>query len=245
MRELGVSVERLHAAYALSRDPQLRAELVDHYDNLARSLARRFTARRESREDLLQVARVGLINAVDRFDPNRNRPFIAFARATILGELMHHVRDHTWALRVPRPLKEHYLHVVRSIDDLTQELGRAPRVPEVAARAGLSEEQVTAAIHVSSVDCMQSLDLHDDGYQLHLAKDDPALQWVEDRTSFIALFRNLPEQTQRVLELHFVHALTQAEIAERIGRSQMFVSRALTRTLAQIRLTADPERSIA
>jgi RNA polymerase sigma-B factor len=131
---------RLHADFALHKDPYSRAELVTHYDNLALSLARRFPSRREAREDLIQVARIGLIHAVDRFDPSRNRPFVAFARATIMGELKRHLRDHTWGMRVPRSLQEHYLDVVPIVEDLTQELGRSPRIPEVAARVGLTEE---------------------------------------------------------------------------------------------------------
>jgi len=246
MREQGVSVEHLHAVFALSRDPQVRAELVTHYDNLAFSLAHRFPSRRESREDLVQVARLGLIHAVDRFEPSRNRPFVAFARATILGELKHHLRDHTWAVRVPRPLQEHYLHVVRAIDDLTQELGRSPLTREVAARVGLSDDQVLAAIHVDSAGRVQSLDHdHGDGPHLQPSEDDPDLERVEEKTHFAALVRNLPAGTQRVLELRFVHGLTQSEIGDRIGASQMYVSRTLTRTLARMRVTTARERSLA
>ena len=116
----------LHAAFAVSRDPRLRAELVARYDNLALSLARRFPSRRDSREDLVQVARIGLIQAVDRYDPSRNRPFVAFARPTIVGELKRHVRDHTWVMRVPRSLQERYLAVARGVDDLPRNWGACP-----------------------------------------------------------------------------------------------------------------------
>jgi RNA polymerase sigma-B factor len=232
-------VARLHAAFAVSRDPRLRADLATHYDHLARSLARRFPSRRDSREDLVQVARIGLIHAVDRFDPNRNRPFVAFARPTIMGELKRHVRDHTWAMRVPRSLQERYLDVVRSADDLTQELGRAPWIPEVAARVGLNPDQVLEAIDVDSADRLQSLDQpNDDGRHLDPWEEDAGLDWVEVRADLAALVRNLPERTQRVLELRFVDELSQSEIGRRIGASQMCVSRTLAKTLARLRIIA-------
>jgi RNA polymerase sigma-B factor len=118
-------VEQLHACFASTRDPAVRAELLAHYDWLALSLARQFRTRRESREDLGQVARIGLIHAVDRYDPARGRPFTAFARATIIGEIKRHLRDHTWSLHVPRTLQEHYYQVVGAVDQLTQaEIGR-------------------------------------------------------------------------------------------------------------------------
>ena len=232
-------IVRLHAAFALSRDPRLRAELVTRYDNLALSLARRFPSRRKSREDLVQVARIGLIHAVDRFDPNRNRPFAAFARATIIGELKHHVRDHTWGMRVPRSLQERYLDVVRSVDDLTQELGRVPRIPEVAARVGLSAEQVLEAVEVNSAGRIDSLDRpDDDGRHLDPGEADPDLDRVEERANFAALVGLLPERSRRVVELRFVDGLTQSEIGRRIGTNQMCVSRTLVKATARLRVVA-------
>jgi len=229
----------LHVAFAVSRDPRLRAELATHYDNLAQSLARRFPSRRESPEDLVQVARIGLLHAVDRFDPNRNRPFVAFARPTITGELKRHVRDHTWGMRVSRPLQERYLDVVRSADDLIQELGRTPRIPEVAARVGLNADQVAEAIEVDSADRIQSLDQpDDDGRHLDPGADDPDFDRVEERADLAALVRNLPERTRRVLELRFVEGLSQSEIGRRTGTSQMCVSRTLAKTLARLRIIA-------
>ena len=232
-------IARLHADFALSRDPRLRAELETHYDTLALSLARRFPSRRESREDLAQVARIGLLHAVDRFDPRRNRPFVAFARPTILGELRHHARDHTWGMRVPRTLQEHFLDVARSVDDLTQELGRTPRISEVAARVGLDAGQVLEAIAVDSAARIRSLDYpNDDPRHLDPGGQEPDFDRVEERADLAALVRNLPERTQRVLELRFVDELTQSEIGRRIGTSQMDVSRTLTKTLARLRITA-------
>jgi RNA polymerase sigma-B factor len=232
----GEEIARLHTAFALSRDPRLRAELVTHYDYLALSLARRFPTRRESREDLVQVARIGLLHAVDRFDPNRNRPFVAFARPTILGELKRHLRDHTWGMGVPRSLQEHYLDVVRGVDDLTQELGRAPSISEVAARVGLNAGQVLEAIEVDSAAFIQSLDCP--GRHLDPGEREPELDRVEVRADVAALVRNLPERTRRVLELRFVDELSQSEIGRRIGASQMCVSRTLAKTLAGLRIIA-------
>ena len=239
-------IARLHAAFALSRDPRLRAELVNHYDYLAVILAHRVSARRESREDLVQVARIGLIHAVDRFDPNRERPFLVFARATILGELKHHARDHTWGMRVPRGLQEDYLDVVRSVDELTQELGRFPRIPEVAARAGLTDQQVVTAIHVDSAGRLDSLDRpNGDGLPVDPWENDRNLERVEERSYLATLAPNLPERTKRMLQLRFGDELTQLEIAVRVGRSQMCVSRTLIKTLARMRVVANRESSVA
>lgn len=166
---------RLQIEYARTQDPLLREELVAHYDSFAVRLAQSFTTRREATEDLLQVARLGLIKAVDRFDPGRGRPFEAFARVTIIGELKRHLRDHTWRIRPTRSLQEHYLIVIRTADDLTQELGRSPRIPEVAARAGLSEEQVLEAMDVARANPV-SLDhptFGDDGWTVEPGADDP------------------------------------------------------------------------
>jgi RNA polymerase sigma-B factor len=219
---------------------------VAHYDQLALSLARDFGSRRESREDLVQVARVGLIHAVDRFDPNRGRPFTAFARATIVGELKHHLRDHTWGMRVPRPLQERYLAVIRITDDLTQELGRSPRIPEVATRLGLSEAQVLQAVGVDSVGCIQSLDRPTGpGRDLDPSEEDHNLERVEDKTDLVALLGNLPERTLRMLELRFTNGLTQLEIARHVGRSQIWVSRTLAKTLERIRVVADGEQPVS
>ena len=229
----------LHAAFALTRDPRLRGKLVTHYDNFALSLARRFPSRRDSREDLAQVARIGLLNAIDRFDPNRTRPFVAFARPTILGELKRHVRDHTWGMGVPRSLQEHYLDVVRGVDDLTQELGRTPRISEVAARVGLDAGQVVEAIEVDSAARIGSLDYPDDDPRhLDPGQQEPGLDRVEERAYLAALVRKLPEPTRRLLALRFVEELTQTEIGHRVGVSQMCVSRALIKTLARLRVTA-------
>lgn len=225
---------RLHAIYAMTRDRRLRDELLAHYDAFAVRLARTFPTRREDREDLVQVARIGLIQAVDRFDPDRQRPFVAYARVTILGELKRHVRDHTWRVRVPRALQEHYLVVLRTLDDLTQETGRSPRISEVAAGAGLSEEQVLEAMEVIHSARPLSLDLPiggDGGWTLDPAAEDGGFGRVDDRRAITKSLNRLPERDQQILRLRFEEELTQSQIAARLGVSQMCISRVLSRAL--------------
>src|SRR5918999_687897 len=137
----------LHDAYADSRDPALRAELVATYDGFARSLALKFR-HRESVEDLVQVARVGLLHAIDRFDPALGRPFPLFARITITGELKRHMRDKTWGMRVPRSLQEDYLNVMRAVDELTGEQSDSPSMEAVADRCGISVDRVLEAMEL-------------------------------------------------------------------------------------------------
>jgi RNA polymerase sigma-B factor len=232
----------LHTEYATTRRPALRAELLAAYDGFALGLARRFPSRREGPEDLGQVARIGLLKALDRFDPAWGRPFTAFARATIVGELKRHVRDCTWSMRVPRSLQEHYLVVVRALDELTQELGRSPRIAEVAARAGLSEEQVLEAMELGGAQRPLSLDVpvgEGDGRLLEPGGEDGAYGAVEGRALIDTLFARLSERERQVLQMRFGDELTQAEIAKHIGVSQMYVSRLLTRTLVRLRARAN------
>jgi RNA polymerase sigma-B factor len=228
----------LHRRYAASRDPRLRAELLRHYDGLAIRLARRFSSPREATEDLIQVARVGLIHAVDRFDPGRERPFVAFAETTIVGQLKRHLRDHTWRIRPPRRLQESYLAVIRTLDDLTHELRRSPTIPELAARAGLPEEEVLEA-----VDVIRSMPLSldrpdDDGRTAEVAAPDGGFARVEEHLLVRSLLRTLNEDERRIVRLRFAEQLTQAEIALLVGRNQMYVSRLLSRLEGRLRARA-------
>jgi RNA polymerase sigma-B factor len=229
----------LHRVFAAGRDPEVRAELAATYDEFALSLARRFHTRRESVEDLSQVARIGLLHAIDRFDPALERPFVVFARATIVGELKRHVRDRTWVMRVPRSLQEHYLEVVRAADDLAQELGRSPGIPEVAERTGLSEDHVLEAMELGAAQHPASLDaLLPDGNALDPGTDDPALAAVERRAYLAGVLARLPERERTILRLRFIDGLTQTQIGARMGVSQMYVSRMLSRTLSRLRARA-------
>ena len=232
---------RMHVLYARTRDRRVREELVTYYDDFALSLVRRFRTRRESFDDLAQVARIGLLHAVDRFDPERGRPFVSFARVTITGELKRHVRDKTWAMRVPRSLQEHYLVVVRAADDLTARLGRSPRIPELAEACGLSDEEVLEAMDLGRQQRPLSFEVPDgDGSPRPVEPGvvDPLLEQVENRSLAAALLARMPARERHVLELRFVHGKTQLEIAEEIGMSQMYVSRLLARTLERMRIVA-------
>ncbi|HET9770963.1 MAG TPA: sigma-70 family RNA polymerase sigma factor, partial [Acidimicrobiia bacterium] len=191
----------------------------------------------EDHEDLVQVARLGVIHAVDRFDPNRERPFVAYAEVTITGELKRHIRDHTWRVHVPRGLQERYLVVVRAVDDLTQETGRSPRISEVAARGGLSEEQVLEAMEVIQSATPLSLDEPiggDDGSRLDPGRDDGGFCRVDDEGTVSEALSRLPERDQQILRLRFEEGLTQSQIAARLGVSQMCISRVLSRTLRRM-----------
>jgi RNA polymerase sigma-B factor len=227
----------MHVTYALTRDRRLRDELLAHYDAFAVRIARTFSSRREDREDLVQVARIGLIHAVDRFDPKRERPFVAYAQVTITGELKRHIRDRTWRVRVPRSLQEQYLVVVRTVDDLTQESGRAPSIPELAARAGLSEEQVLEAMEVMHSATPLSLDQPaggDDGRTLDPAGEDGGFRRIDDQGTIARALSRLPERDRQIVLLRFEEELTQSQIAARLGVSQMCISRALSRTLRRM-----------
>jgi len=224
----------LHELFARTRDPRLRSELINHYDGFAVRLGRTFSTRRETAEDLVQVARLALIHAVDRFDPRRERPFVVFAKKTIVGELKRHLRDGTWRIRPPRRLQESYLLVIRTIDDLTHELTRSPTVAEIAVRAGLGEDEV-----IEAVDLMRSspvsLDdpVHDD-LPVEVAQTDAGFARVEDKLLVQTTLDSLTEGERNIVRLRFQEGLTQAEIGARVGRSQMHVSRVLARTLRRI-----------
>jgi RNA polymerase sigma-B factor len=232
------AIAALHIMYSLTRDSRLRDELLAHYDGFAVRLGRGFPTLREDVDDRVQVARVGLIHALDRFDPGRERPFVAFARMTIIGELKRHIRDHTWRLRTPRSLQEHFLVMVRTADDLTQELGRSPRIAEIAARAGLTEEQVLETMEVAA--SVRSLSLDQpvggaDGPSIDLGDQDPGYELVENRRLLATIIARLPEREQEIIRLRFDDELTQNQIAARLGVSQMCISRILARTLRLLR----------
>jgi RNA polymerase sigma-B factor len=228
-------VVRMHASFAATRDERLRTELLARYDGLALALARKFPGRGESRDDLAQVARIGLIHAIDRFDPERGRPFVVFARATISGELKRHLRDHTWTMRIPRSLHDNHLNVLTTVDDLTQELGRSPRIAEVAARCGLRKDAVLEAMEV---DRPLSLNTPEGSGHLDPWTEEAGLELVEEHSFLATLVGPLPQREQRVLGLRFVDGLSQSQIAERLGVSQMCISRVLARALERMRKNA-------
>ena len=219
-------------------DSELRAELIEAHLGLAEHLARRFVYRGESYDDLVQVASIALIKAVDRFDPDRGVEFSTFATKTILGELKRHFRDKGWAIRAPRRLQELYLQLNHSVSALSQALGRPPTIAELGADTGASEEQVLEALEAGQSYRSMSLDSpgpDDEGLGARLGMEAEGLGVAEWRTVLEPHVHALPEREQTILRLRFIDGLTQSEIAARIGLSQMHVSRLLVRSLATLR----------
>jgi RNA polymerase sigma-B factor len=236
---------RLFERYHARGDVAARDELIRRTLPLARRLAGRYARGSEPIDDLLQVASIGLIKAVDRFDPTLGLAFSSFAVPSILGELKRHFRDHGWAARVPRPLQERVLNVNAAVDEMSGKLGRAPKPREVAAAMGESVEDVLAAMEAATAHVAASLDApigHDGEDSLTYADSvgdlDARLELIEDRTVVDAALRALPERERQVLHLRFAEDLTQSEIAERIGVSQMHVSRLIRRALGRLQTVA-------
>jgi RNA polymerase sigma-B factor len=232
--------------YHADGDLRAREELVKRFLPLARELALRYRYTNEPFEDLLQVACVGLIKAVDRYEPERGTKFTSYAAPTILGELKRHFRDKGWALRVPRGLQERAMAVNRETEALSKKLGRSPTVREVAEGLGLSVEEVLEASDAAASYETASLDApvaRDDGEAALLVdlvgEDDSSYGLVERRDAIAATWKALPELERKVLQLRFVDDLTQREIGARIGYSQMHVSRLLRRALNRLVAAAE------
>ena len=222
-------------------DLAAREELVERFLPLARDLALRYTYADEPFDDLLQVASLGLIKAIDRFDPDRGAKFTSFATPTILGELKRHFRDKGWALHVPRNLQERTLAVNRETETLSKELGRSPKPREVAQALGCSVEEVLEAqqaalsYEAASLDAPTTRDDEEAAPLVDLmGSEDPAYELVEVRDAIASTWKVLPGVERQVLELRFMHDLTQREIGQRLGYSQMHVSRLLRRALSRV-----------
>jgi RNA polymerase sigma-B factor len=234
-------LRRKFEQFAQGREPEIRDELVTAHLGLAEYLARRFDNRGEPVDDLVQVACVGLVKAVDRFDPARGLEFSTFATPTIVGELKRHFRDKGWAVRVPRRVQELHLRLSQVIAGLGQDLGRSPTIAEIAREATASEEEVLEAMEAGHAYRTTSLDApargDDPGPSLgdQLGDDDERLSYTDDWLSLSPLLAELPERERAILHLRFFQGRTQSEIAERMGISQMHVSRLLTRSLTQLR----------
>jgi RNA polymerase sigma-B factor len=223
---------QLLAAYAESRDPRLREALVERFLPLARSIAKRYRKAEEPFDDLLQVASLGLLKAVDRFDPARGIAFSSFAVPTIVGELRRHFRDRCWSVRPPRELQERALEVDKFRTELTTRLGRSPSVREIGQALELDDEQVLEALQAQQGMRAASLDAprgnsEDNDATLADAHGvvDPELARAEHRATIERLFERLDEREQRVLRLRFEEDLTQEQIGKLVGVSQMQVSR--------------------
>jgi RNA polymerase sigma-B factor len=236
------SEHELWARFVKQRDPAIREELVRRYLPFAKNLALRYRGASESFDDLLQVASLGLVNAIDRFDPDRGAPFTAFASPTILGELKRHFRDRVWTVRVPRGLHDRMAEVEKAITELTVEMQRSPSVGEIAERLEVDPTDVLEVLEANHNRRPLSLDRPVGGED---SEDSPAAEWVgdedagyelvEDKLALEGALPHLDERERLVLQLRFVEDMTQSQIAERIGHSQMHVSRILRRTLERIR----------
>jgi RNA polymerase sigma-B factor len=229
--------------YFATRDHGLRDDLVRLHAGLAGRLAGRFSRRGEPIDDLTQVAFIGLIQAVDRYDPRAGIAFAPYAIPTILGELKRHFRDRAWSMRVPRRLQELYLEVKAVLDPLTQEIGRSPSIAEIASRIGAPEEDVIEALEAGRNFYTLSLDAPTSDTQgstdVVPGVVDPDLISLENRRYLLALAEGLSPRTRLVLELRFSKGMTQSDIAEQVGISQMHVSRLLTKALEYMRRRAD------
>lgn len=230
------------ALFARMPDPAVRDEIATRFVPFAEYLARRFSGRGESIEDLTQVAMIGLLNAVDRFDPSREVQFSTYAAATIVGELKRHFRDKGWALRVPRRLQELAVRVNRALPELTQSLGRSPTIPELAEHLGVGTDEIADAMDAVQAYSTSSLDTPagEEGQAPidSLGEDDPSIALLDEWSSLAPAVAELSPRDRRVLYLRFFRGLTQSEIAEDVGVSQMHVSRILTQTLEKLRRAA-------
>jgi RNA polymerase sigma-B factor len=232
------------AEYRATGDVRLRDELIADHLWIASHVARRFMDRGEPLDDLVQVARLGLVKALQRFDPDHGSSFPAYAMPSVLGEVRRHFRDATWSLKVTRRAKELSLEVTKVTNELSHELGRSPRIDEVAARLEVSEDLVLDALDASAA--YRALPLtgaggggdDDDGPSPDdgpmLGYEDEQLASTPERVALRDALSSLPERERRIVELRFYDGLTQSEIAAKVGTSQVHVSRLLRASLARL-----------
>ncbi|HEY5159693.1 MAG TPA: SigB/SigF/SigG family RNA polymerase sigma factor [Gaiellaceae bacterium] len=233
--------------YQEQGDRAAREQLIERYMSLVRSLARRYASRGEQLDDLVQIGAIGLIKAIDRFDVSRGFELTTYATPNIIGEIKRHFRDHGWAVRVPRGLQELSIQLMRVVEQLTGELGRSPTIPELAEATGASEEEVLEALETSraysplslsagpsgdddELDPLESLGVEEHEYELS-----------EDRAVLEPGMRALDPRERMILNLRFYDGLTQSQIAQRVGISQMHVSRLIRRALEKVRAEVAPE----
>ncbi|MDF3289830.1 MULTISPECIES: RNA polymerase sigma factor SigF [Streptomyces] len=220
----------------------VRNTLIESNMTLVRFAARRFSHRADQMEDILQVGTIGLIKAVDRFDPAYGVEFPTFAMPTIIGEMKRFFRDTSWSVRVPRRLQELRIDMAKATDALAAELDRAPTVAELAERLGISEEEVLEAQVAANAYTASSIDAQSDdedeegtSWIQRLGVEDPALEGVENLTALKPLIAELPDRERAILSMRFGSDMTQKEIGEKLGISQMHISRLLSRTLTRLR----------
>ena len=233
-------------------DLAAREKLIEQYMSLVRSLARRYSYRGEQLEDLVQIGAIGLIKAIDRFDLERGVELTTYATPNIIGEIKRHFRDKGWSVRVPRGLQELNVQLSRLVEQLTVQLSRSPTIPELAKAAGVEEEQVLEALESGRAYTSLSLSVgggggdDDDLDPLEsLGTEEHQYEVSEDRAVLAPGFRVLDDRERRILHLRFFKGLTQSQIAQQVGISQMHVSRLIRRSLEKIRETiAEDEESL-
>ncbi|MFZ0042257.1 MAG: SigB/SigF/SigG family RNA polymerase sigma factor [Solirubrobacteraceae bacterium] len=239
--ELTVSSNELFDRWFSRHDVQARDALIERFLPLARKLARRYSGSNEPYDDLVQVASLGLVKAVERFDPTRGFAFTSFAVPTILGELKRYFRDTSWAVHVDRSAQELARRIADARREVSARQGRSPTVPELAEYLELSNEEVLDGLQTSeafdtvSLDAPRAGDDENDKRLDALGDEDGRLQLVDDQATVFAAAACLPERERRILYLRFGEDLTQAEIAKRVGVSQMQVSRLLRKSVARLR----------
>ena len=224
-------------------DLAAREQLIEQYMSLVRSLARRYSYRGEQLEDLVQIGAIGLIKAIDRFDVNRGVELTTYATPNIIGEIKRHFRDKGWSVRVPRGLQELNVQISKLMESLTVQLGRSPTIPELAKAAGVTDEEVLEALEsgraYSSLSLSAGSGGQDDDGELDplesLGTEEHQYEVSEDRAVLEPGFRVLDERERTILHLRFFEGLTQSQIAQQVGISQMHVSRLIRRSLEKIR----------
>jgi len=222
-------------------DLSARERLVERFLPLARQLARRYGAAGEPIDDLVQVASLGLVKAIDRYEPDRGTAFSSFAVPTILGEIKRHFRDTGWTVRVPRAIQERRLKVNRAIPALTGKLGRSPTPAEIAEHIDATSEEVLEALEAAvayepvSLDTSPGAEDDDETWAQSVGADDPGYKLVEYGATLAPALKALPERERLILHMRFVEDMTQSQIAERIGISQMHVSRLIRKALEAMR----------
>jgi RNA polymerase sigma-B factor len=230
-------------------DLSAREQLIEQYMSLVRSLARRYAYRGEQLDDLVQIGAIGLIKAIDRFDINRGVELTTYATPNIIGEIKRHFRDRGWSVRVPRGLQELNIQLSRLLEQLTVQFGRSPTIPELAKAAGVTDEEVLEALE--SGRAYSSLSLSAGGGQDEegggldplesIGSEEPRYEISEGLADLAPGFRTLDDRERRILHLRFFEGLTQSQIAQQVGISQMHVSRLIRRSLEKIRAEIELE----
>jgi RNA polymerase sigma-B factor len=243
--------QELLRRYHERNDLEAREKLIEQYLPLVRSLARRYSYRGEQLEDLVQVGCIGLIKAIDRFDIDRGVELTTYATPNIIGEIKRHFRDKGWSVRVPRGLQELNVRLSHLVEDLTVQLERSPTIAELAKAAGVEEEEVLEALESGQAYATLSLSTggggSDDGSDLDplesLGEIEHEYEVSEDRAVLAPGLRALDDRERRILHLRFFEGLTQSQIAQQVGISQMHVSRLIRRALEKIRDEISVEES--